>query len=59
MTISDYAQANKLAPDIALTHMLVFSLVEAANRDEDWRATRLILSSERSMQPHSRRPSRI
>ena len=37
MTISDYAQANKLAPDIALTHMLVFSLVEAAvTPDEGW-----------------------
>ena len=36
MTISEYAQANGLDPDTALTHLLLFSMVEASRCDEQW-----------------------
>ena len=34
MTINEYARANGLDPDTALTHMLLFSIVEATELDE-------------------------
>jgi len=36
MSISEYARANGLDPDTALTHMLLFTVVEATRFDEDW-----------------------
>jgi hypothetical protein len=36
MTITEYAQANRLDPDTALTHMVLFAAVEATGLDEDW-----------------------
>jgi len=37
MTIREYAEANNLPPDTALTHVVLFSLVEAAvTPDEGW-----------------------
>ena len=36
MTISEYARANVLDPDTALTHAMLFSMVEATGLDEQW-----------------------
>jgi len=36
MNVSEYAQANGLDPDTALTHMVLFSVVEATGLDEGW-----------------------
>ena len=36
MTICEYAVANRLEPDTALAHVVLFNLVEASNHDEQW-----------------------
>jgi hypothetical protein len=36
MSVGEYAQANGLDPDTALTHMVLFAAVEATGLDEDW-----------------------
>jgi len=63
MTISEYARANGLDPDTALTHVLLFTVVEATKFDEDWqrRTFKMLLdavkpaaSRSRSMSPPPR-----
>jgi hypothetical protein len=40
MTIPEYAQSHGLDNDTALTHVLLFSAVEASAGDEQWRRRR-------------------
>ena len=36
MTVNEYARTNGLDPDTALTHVLLFSVIEATDLDEQW-----------------------